>query len=350
MQKEILHDLHAIAESEERLKMALKVAGLGYFDWQFAAGKLHWDDKMCELHGLRADASIDKLEYLYSILHPEDRNWLPDRVADAIRPEQEVLAFGRDYRIELDGEIRYIQVKGSFFRDPSGAVQRVIGTAQDVTAKKQAEAQLGRIQRELRTLNERDVLKRRLGERLDEQSIEFLDLIGNSTHRMSKLIRALLDYSMVGVQEKMTEVDTHTLVRELIEGLATPINAAGARVEVEPLPVLLGYEAGLRVLFQNLISNAVKFRRHAVQPFVRISVRDDGDHWAFCVADNGIGIAKKHQHRIFGIFQRLHPTSEYSGTGIGLSHCRKIVELHGGQIWVESMPNVGSSFYFTLAR
>jgi signal transduction histidine kinase len=114
------------------------------------------------------------------------------------------------------------------------------------------------------------------------------------------------------------------------------------------MPVIKGYEIEIRLLFQNLISNAIKFRSPESDPVIRITCRKIDNFWEFAIADNGIGIAQEHQEKIFIIFQRLHLKSQYEGSGIGLAHCKKIVELHGGNIWVESEPYKGSKFIFTL--
>jgi len=114
------------------------------------------------------------------------------------------------------------------------------------------------------------------------------------------------------------------------------------------LPVIKGYETEIRLLFQNLISNAIKFRKPGAIPVIHIGCKDTPAEWTFCVKDNGIGIDHKYLKKIFQIFQKLHLSSEYEGSGIGLAHCAKIVELHGGKIWVESAPGKGSTFYFSL--
>jgi light-regulated signal transduction histidine kinase (bacteriophytochrome) len=114
------------------------------------------------------------------------------------------------------------------------------------------------------------------------------------------------------------------------------------------MPVIRGHPTEIKQLFQNLIVNAIKFRREGVSPVIKIKPEKKPGFWQFSVSDNGIGIDEKHKDRIFIIFQRLHTRDEYEGSGIGLSHCKKIAELHGGKIWVESVPGEGSTFYFTI--
>jgi light-regulated signal transduction histidine kinase (bacteriophytochrome) len=142
--------------------------------------------------------------------------------------------------------------------------------------------------------------------------------------------------------------DCQVILREARDNLMRAIEESGAVITQEPLPKVLGDEVQLLQLFQNLVANAIKFRGQ-VSPRIRVSAQQSGPEWIFAIQDNGIGIAPEHQKRIFSIFQRLHHRSEYPGTGIGLALCKKIVERHGGRIWVESQPGQGSTFYFSIS-
>ena len=165
---------------------------------------------------------------------------------------------------------------------------------------------------------------------------------------MSTLIKGLLDYSRIGQDKEPTTVDCNSIIKEIQADFGTIINESQATLDIDELPKLKGYETELRLLFQNLISNAIKFQKKGTVPQIKISAQKENKRWKFSFADNGIGIATEHKQRIFSIFQRLHTKSEYDGTGIGLAHCQKIVDLHGGKIWVESKPNEGSTFYLTI--
>jgi light-regulated signal transduction histidine kinase (bacteriophytochrome) len=165
---------------------------------------------------------------------------------------------------------------------------------------------------------------------------------------MKLLIKNLLDYSRIGAKKELEEVDCNKSLHEVLADLGAAINDAKADIQHKPLPVVSGYPTEIKQLFQNLIINAVKFRKKGTAPQIKISVEKIKDSWQFAFEDNGIGIEKKHSEKIFNIFQRLHTRSEYEGSGIGLSHCKKIVELHGGKIWVKSTPGEGSVFNFTL--
>ncbi len=130
--------------------------------------------------------------------------------------------------------------------------------------------------------------------------------------------------------------------------MSSRIKDTNTSFEVGSLPKVQGYQTELRLLFQNLITNAIKFRKRDTAPQIKISAQKEKGYWQFEVQDNGIGIADKHKKKIFVIFQRLHTRDEYDGTGIGLAHCQKIVDLHGGKIWVNSTPEKGSAFCFTI--
>ena len=141
--------------------------------------------------------------------------------------------------------------------------------------------------------------------------------------------------------------NAHKALGTALQNLATTIQESGAVVTQDPLPAVNGDLPQLVSLFQNLIGNSLKFRKEA-PPRIHVSAERNGTHWRFSVRDNGIGIAPQYFERIFGVFQRLHTRSQYPGTGIGLAICKKIVERHGGRIWVESVPGEGATFYFSL--
>ncbi len=193
-----------------------------------------------------------------------------------------------------------------------------------------------------------NLLKEEYKGKLDEEADTYIDFISGASTRMSTLIHDLLNYTRIGSKREFAEVDCNKVVEEVKADLTHKINNAKATVNSTDLPVIHGLETEMRILFQNLISNAIKYRKKDVAPTVDIDCEKKDDHWYFTIADNGIGIAEKHAQKIFTIFQRLHLQSEYEGTGIGLAECKKIVELHGGVIGVKGTVGVGSTFYFTI--
>jgi len=195
------------------------------------------------------------------------------------------------------------------------------------------------------------MLQNTLEGKLDAQTKAYLDFAVEGSRRMRDLINDLLAYSRVSKEfGAFTDVVTNELVDIALQNLKTSIEESGAKVEVDPLPPIQANSSQIVQLFQNILANAIKFRPPGSKPRIRISARESDDKWIFSVKDNGIGISNQYLNRIFVIFQRLHTSQKYPGTGIGLSICKKIVENHGGSIWAESELGKGSTFYFALPK
>jgi len=192
------------------------------------------------------------------------------------------------------------------------------------------------------------LLRQRYQGKLDTNADEFMTFALDGAERMQSLIVGLLSYSRVGTQGKPFEpIACEQVLARALGNLKIAIEESGAVVTHDPLPIIMGDPVQLTQLFQNLISNGVKFRGQQ-PPVVQIQVERKGHEWQIAIRDNGIGIAAKDFERIFMLFQRLHGRDKYPGTGIGLSFCKKIVERHGGQIWLKSEPGQGTTFFFTL--
>ncbi len=172
--------------------------------------------------------------------------------------------------------------------------------------------------------------------------------ITRAVGRMEALIQGLLDYSRLSQIKQLQPVDCNQVMRDVVADLNSLITTSGATLTVGELPVLKAYPLELKLLLQNLVNNAIKFRKKDVAPVVQVSATAVEGGWQFCVTDNGIGIDGAYRQKIFSMFQRLHSREEYEGTGIGLAQCKKIAELHNGQIWVESEPGSYSRFCFTI--
>jgi len=192
------------------------------------------------------------------------------------------------------------------------------------------------------------LLERRYGDRLDEDAREFIRYMVEGARRMRDLINDLLDYSRVGRRGRpFAPVSLETVLEEVLAALEPAITETEARITCGPLPELRADEAQMRQLFQNLLSNAIKFRGEE-PPRVHVGARREGALWHITVEDNGIGIDPQYAERIFLLFQRLHTQREYPGTGIGLAICKKIVERHGGRIWVDTDRRRGAAFHLVL--
>lgn len=191
-------------------------------------------------------------------------------------------------------------------------------------------------------------IKKEYNGKFDETYAQYSNFIFKSVDRMKLLIGGLLEYSCIGKRNKPSLIDCNTICYQAIADLYASINECNAEIDINELPVLNGYEFELNQLFKNLISNALKFRKKDIVPKIEIKAKKQSKSWLFSIKDNGIGIDEKDFEQIFLIFQRLHNRADYEGTGIGLAHCRKIIELHGGEIWLESELNNGTTFYFTI--
>jgi PAS domain S-box-containing protein len=193
-----------------------------------------------------------------------------------------------------------------------------------------------------------ELLKRRYKGQLDDKADQFIDYAVDGAVRMQALINALLGYSRIGTNEQSWQsVDCELLFQEVLTNLKVTIDQNQAIITHDPLPSVIADRTQLAQLFQNLISNGIKFRQVAA-PQIHIGVERSADKWLLSIRDNGIGIEQQYADRIFVIFQRLHSRGDYPGTGIGLAICKKIVERHGGKLWVKSALDQGATFYFTL--
>lgn len=255
-------------------------------------------------------------------------------------------------------------------KDPRGAVTGLVFSLENVTERKRAEDEVKKIAAEMARSNADlqqfayaashdlqeplrgvegfvKLLARRYKGNLDEKADEFIEYIVEGVKRMQALIKDLLEYSQVSTKgKKLKPMDSSLAVAQALVNLKTAIEESGAVVTHDALPIVMADSSQLSRLFQNLIGNSIKFCREE-PPKIHISAKQKENEWVFSIKDNGIGINPQNSERIFAIFQRLHGY-EYPGTGIGLALCRKIVERHGGRIWVESELGKGATFYFTI--
>ncbi len=279
---------------------------------------------------------------------------------------------GRSYVWEIQNK-----VNGRWYRCSDKAIRWIDGRmvrfeiAADITKEKLLESELKESNKQLECSNKEleqfayvashdlqeplrmvacytELLEERYREKLDQKADKYIGYAVEGAKRMQQLINDLLMLSRVNTGGKPFEpIDCNKLVNKVLHGLKSTINDNKAEIEVDPLPTVMADEMQLYQLFQNLIVNAVKFHG-AKDPAVKISAKNKNSQWIFSIQDNGIGIDPTFSDRIFVIFQRLHDRGTYQGTGIGLAISKKIIERHGGKIWVESEPGSGSTFYFTI--
>ncbi len=286
-------------------------------------------------------------------------------INELVEGKKQAARFEKRY-VHRNGGIIWADVGTILLRDRKGNPVYFITTVLDINERKKLEEELKRSNAELEQfafIASHDLqepiraisgflklLEQKLGSSLDEEGKKYINFAVSGSVRMKELINALLAFSRV--QKKPAElqkVDMNAAFSAAVFGLGTAISESGARVESERLPAVMADETQMTQVFQNLISNAIKYRREK-PPQVKVSAVEKEKEHVFCVSDNGIGIDPAYFDKIFVIFQRLHAREEYPGTGIGLAICRKIIENHGGRIWIESEPGKGSRFYFTVKK
>lgn len=273
--------------------------------------------------------------------------------------------------VRKDGRELQVSLSMSPIKDAAGYVIGAAYIARDITDRKKAEEALARrgeelarsnaeleqfasvashdLQEPLRTVaNFAQLLQERYQGKLDAKADEFIDFVVDGVTRMQELISDLLAYSRVGRRGKeFVPAECAALLDQALKNLQVAVKECGAQVTHDPLPVVKCDPAQIMQVFQNLVGNSIKF--HSAQPpRIHVAVARRPSEWVFSVKDNGIGIDSQYADRVFEIFQRLHTRKEYPGTGIGLAIAKKIVQRHGGRIWLESKPHQGATFFFTL--
>jgi PAS domain S-box-containing protein len=272
-----------------------------------------------------------------------------------------------------DGSTVWVEVMVSFLRNSEGQPVEVVSVLRDITERKQAREELHKTLTELERSNKEleqfayvashdlqeplrmiasyvQLLARRYEGQLDADADDFIAYAVGGASRMQKMINDLLTYSRVGTRGKPFQTtDCQAVLDQVLANLKVAVEESSAVVTYDPLPMVIADESQMAQLFQNLIDNAIKFHDEA-SPRVHISAKQKEKDWVFSVRDNGIGIDPQYYQRIFMLFQSLHNREEYSGTGMGLAICKRIVERHGGRIWVESELGKGSTFYFTISK
>jgi PAS domain S-box-containing protein len=266
-----------------------------------------------------------------------------------------------------NGPRRWVRVTSIPLRDSTGKICGTLGAYEDITEHKQAEDAVKRsnaalsefahvvshdLQSPLRVANNyAQLLGTVCAAELNEEAHTFLGFIETSLRNMSELIQSLLRYSTAtdAEPEGRRAVALASVLDRALANAAVLINETDAKITSGPLPELVGNPVQLTQVMQNLISNAIKYRKSTVRPVIHVAATDEGDEWVISVRDNGIGIASHHHNRIFNPLKRLHGP-EIPGFGIGLATCRRVVEHHGGRIWVESEPGAGSTFYFSIQK
>jgi PAS domain S-box-containing protein len=362
-----ISERYAAHAAAERFRAALDASGDGMLIFDPVTGAIvDANEAAAELLGVSGDVLMQRMA---AAVYAGMQAVVSDEMQQHAAADTPRVAVVQLIRRGSDGQVTVLERRRRAFR--SAGRQLVFDILRDITHHASAQRELKARMDELARSNSElerfayvtshdlseplrmiasyvQLLERRYGTQLDEDAREFIGYVISGARRMKELIDGLLAYSRVGRKHVLQQIDLRCPVAEALSNLEHAIRTTEATVEVEgELPTLVCDKTGMVQLFQNLVANAIKFRGTAA-PHVRIACeRQEGD-WVFSVADNGIGIDARYFERIFEIFQRLHARTAYEGTGIGLAICKKIVETHGGAIWVESRPGEGATFLFRL--
>ncbi len=358
-----------LQESKERFNLATNSARIGVWEWNIVSNELIWDDHMYALYGIKSSDFSGAYSAWEQGILPEDRQKAVQELQDGVSGKKQ---FDTEFRVLWPNKtVKYIKAFGMVVRDPDGGPLKMIGVNWDISFRKEQELKIIEKSNELERSNKEleqfayvashdlqeplrmvssfcGKLDMKYKDKLDDVAKEYIHFAVDGAKRMQGLIDALLMYAKSGKKEVlMNQVDLNLLVAKVVHDMNIRIQENNAIIKIGHLPVIMANEIQMHQLFQNFISNALKYRGQA-DPIVEIKAHQEKDLWHFSVSDNGIGIEEEHFAKIFVIFQRLHTREEYQGTGIGLALCKKIVENYGGKAWLSSQPGKGTTFYFTL--
>ncbi len=359
----------ALRESEERFRGAFETAAHGMGLVSTEGRWLKVNQALCDIVGYEPDELM--ATDFQTITHPDDLDADLECVRRVLADEIRTYQMEKRY-IHKDGRYVWILLSVSLVRDMDGEPVHFVSQIQDISVRKKAEAKLAAKSAELERSNAElkqfayvashdlqeplnlidgylNLLADEYKGKLSQDADEFIDHTLEAAGRMKGLIRDLLAFSRVeskGAPFKPT--DLNGAFEEARSNIRARIEETDAKVKSNPLPMVLGDRSQIVRVLQNLISNAIKFAKPNEKPVIRVSAHQSEGRCVISVRDNGVGVPKEAREKIFEIFHRLHPRHEYPGTGIGLAICKRIVERHGGRIWVESEPGEGSAFFFNL--
>ncbi len=357
--------------SEEFLNLALNSSGVGIWNTDLKTNLVMWDDRVHALFGLKPGTFAGTHQAGLALVHPDDRDRVQKQREQAI---QQDTPYDTEFRVVWpDGSIHIVGLRGKVHRDAAGKPVRMIGVCWDLTQRRQTEEARARLVRELARSNAEleqfafiashdlqeplrkvqsfgDLLVAKAGAKLAPEEQDYVARMQSAAQRMQALIHDLLAFAQVTSKaQPFVPIDLQQVLQGVLSDLETRIKTVGARVEIGKLPQVDSDAHQMRQLFQNLLSNALKFHRPDAPPVVVVQARLVKDHLCeITVRDNGIGFDEKHLDRIFRPFQRLHGRAEFEGTGMGLAICHKIVERHGGTLTAQSTPGQGSAFIVRL--
>ncbi|MBC8034901.1 MAG: PAS domain S-box protein [Chitinophagaceae bacterium] len=366
---------------KERYDLVAKAANDAIYDWDIVTNSLSWGEGFTSLFGYDAYEEEHSIESWITHIHPEDLFNIVSGMRNIVYSTTDFQWQGEYRYLRADGTYASILDRGFVIRNEFGKPLRMIGAMQDITERKENESALKKLNKqlekraqELAASNEEleqfayiashdlqeplrmitsflTQLEKKYKDQLDERGQKYIWFAVDGAVRMRQIIFDLLNYSRIGrPDQKKEKLDTGALLATVIQLHSVIIAEKNIKIVVGPLPEITASRVPIEHVFDNLISNAIKYRRDGVAPEITISAQEEKEHCQFSVTDNGIGIGSGFFQKIFILFQRLHNKDEYTGTGMGLAICKKIIENHRGRIWVESELGKGSSFHFIIPK
>lgn len=367
--------------TKERFEKVTQATNDAIWDFDVTKNELFWGQGFDTLFGYNPQKTLPTFELLLSKIHPADRDRVASKV-EAYMKDSSAINWHEEYRfLKAGGTYAYVIDRAVFIRNAQGEVTRVVGAMTDISYRKEHEKSLKKLNEQLEKhaidlersnaeleqfayiashdlqeplrmvtsfLNQ---LERKYNDQLDDKAQQYIYFAVDGARRMRQIILDLLEFSRVGrLEEKKTTIDLNQIIDDYCALRKSAIEENSAVIRYGNLPEVSSYKTPVTQVFHNLIDNAIKYARPGVAPEVRINSTDRGKYWEFEIRDNGIGIEEEYFEKIFVIFQRLHDKSEYSGSGMGLAIVRKIMDNLGGEIWLTSDPEKGSSFFFTLPK
>ncbi len=366
----------------ERFKLISESTNDAIYDWDIQTGERFWGDGFSKLFGIELQKSKDFGEEWRKRIHPDDHSRVKQFFNNLFVKRNNDGRFGIEYRVKKStGEYCYVFESGVLKRNADRKPIRMTGAVQNIDDRKEYEKSLQELNESLEKINRElahsnkeleqfayvashdlqeplrmitsflGLIEKRYSTVLDEKGRKYIHFAIDGAKRMRQIILDLHEFSKLdNFQEVKSWIDSSELIQKSQLYVKKQLWSKTPVFHLGALPEIYGHQSTLIQLFQNLISNAIKYQPLGQKAEIWISATEQDDFWQFAIRDNGIGIEEEYRDKIFVIFQRLHTSDEYSGTGIGLAICKKIVEFHQGKIWVESNQGVGSTFHFTIRK
>jgi len=369
----------SLKNSNERFEYATMATSDAIWDWDLLNNRIIRSENFEKMFGYQKNGQTNNNDFWDSIIHPEDITRVKQNLQGFLAGTDNY--WKQEFKIKKsNGKYIHVMDKGIMLRDESGKAVRLIGATQDISEMKANEKALFKMSEELlKRAQELELsnseleqfayvashdlqeplrmitsflklIERKYDPLLDDKGKQYIQFAVEGAERMKQIILDLLEYSRADHVGQKETVDLNDLMSEIRLLEKKLIQKKKAQIIYNRLPQVMASKAPMRQLFQNIIENSLKYSNQQAQPIIEVTAQEVAGFWKFSIMDNGIGISKEYHEKIFQVFQRLHSKDAYEGTGIGLAICKKIVEKHGGKIWIDSEEGKGTTVFFTLKK